>query len=305
MSLDYQVDPALAACPTEEVFRRSVSDQLGYDPFRDDAPHRVVARAHAATQGTEGLVRWLDASGAVEGERLLTSATPSCEDLVREMAFAVVVQIQLFIAAAPPGPAPTAASSTPVPERPPPPPTPEAAPPGHRPRAARDPDAPRRWSGTGGLGAFATHGLSPRLNGWGRLFGAARHRSLSLELGAEASLPWDWRQPDGTGFLGQVTLGTFSPCLHVHGFSGCSVAKAGLVRIRGVGVDEVRSPTGPVAQAGLRVGAALAAGRRFLFTPRVEALGTLTPLTVELNDVGVWTTPAATVLGGIDVAYRF
>ena len=308
VSLDYQIDPALAPCPSEEAFRRSVSEQLGYDPFRDEAPHRVVARARAATPGSEGLLRWLDANGAVEGERLLTSATPSCDDLVREMAFAVVVQIQLFIAAAPPEPAPTAiatAAPGPAPPPPPPAPAPAATRPRHRPRAELDPDAQRPWSGSAGLGAFVAYGLSPKVTGWGRLFGEARYRSVSLELGAETSLPWEWRQSDGTGFTGQIALGTLSPCLHAHGFRGCPVAKVGVVRIQGVGVDEVRSPTGPIAQAGLRVGAALAAGRHFTCTPRVEALGTLTHLTVELNGVGVWTTPAATVLGGIDVAYRF
>src|SRR5688572_5912873 len=93
VELDYVTDPALRACPTEAAFRRMLSDQLGRDPVRVGAAHRVRARAHVEPNGVVGFVRWHHATGEVSGEREMRGA--QCEDLVRAMAFAVAVQIEL------------------------------------------------------------------------------------------------------------------------------------------------------------------------------------------------------------------
>lgn len=311
VSLDYQVDPDLEACPSEAEFRRTVSEQLGYDPFRAGARHRVLALAEAATPGIAGRLRWEDANGSVEGERVLTSATRDCAAHINEMAFAVVVQVQLFIATAPPEstplPAPAGdspARPTPRPPGPPPPPA-DASGSGRHPETLVPSPTSGRWSGMVGAGPMIAYGLSPKVNALGRFLGAVRYQAVSLELAAAASVPSHGRQTDGTGFVSHVALATLAPCLHARAFSGCAVGALGMMQVRGLGVDEVRSPSGLLLQAGIRGGVALELGRHVTCIPHAEALGTLTRWTVELNQIGVWSVPPVSVLAGIDVAYRF
>jgi hypothetical protein len=100
-------------------------------------------------------------------------------------------------------------------------------------------------------------------------------------------------------------MATLAPCVHVQSFSGCAVAKLGQMRVRGLGVDDVRSPSGLFGQAGVRLAVSQALGRHLACMVYAEVLGTPTRWTVELNHVGIWTVPAASFLGGIDAAYAF
>src|SRR4030081_1322085 len=96
VALGYEIDPALRGCPTEAEFRRAVVLQLGYDPFRSDAPHRVVAEVQESERGIEGQVVWTDAAGNKEGERRLASPSRDCGEFARGLIFAMAVQIQLL-----------------------------------------------------------------------------------------------------------------------------------------------------------------------------------------------------------------
>ena len=89
VDLQYQPDPDLAGCPSEEAFRAMIGEQLGYDPFRAGAEQKVVARARAAEHGLQGHVEWYDASGNPRGERELGSESTDCAALARAMSFAI------------------------------------------------------------------------------------------------------------------------------------------------------------------------------------------------------------------------
>jgi hypothetical protein len=103
-ALDYAVDPALDGCPVAADFRRDVARQLGYDPFRDSAPQRVVVRVSVGGGARiAGRIEWRGANDEGEGERTFWSRSESCAELVRGMAFAMTIQIQL-LAASGPGP---------------------------------------------------------------------------------------------------------------------------------------------------------------------------------------------------------
>jgi hypothetical protein len=143
------------------------------------------------------------------------------------------------------------------------------------------------------------------MSGVGRLFGAVRHDPFSVEAGAEASLPVTKRLADGSGFRSSVIVATLAPCVHVQRFSGCAVAKLGQMRVHGLGVDEARSSTGLLGLAGLRLAVSQPLGRHMACMLHAEALGTAMGLHVELNHTRVWTMPAASFLGGADVAYVF
>jgi hypothetical protein len=96
VSLDYATDPALADCPSAADFSQSVIRQLGHDPFRPSAPRHLVVRLSAKGGRLAGLVEWRDAADQWEGERTFSSRNETCAQLVRTMALATAVQIQLL-----------------------------------------------------------------------------------------------------------------------------------------------------------------------------------------------------------------
>ncbi|HXU63312.1 MAG TPA: hypothetical protein VN962_16545 [Polyangia bacterium] len=124
VSLDYQADTALSGCPGPDEFRAHILRQLGRDPFVQPAPHRLVVRIAPKGIRLEGRVEWRDAQDQWEGERTFSARNESCEQMVRAMALATAIQIQLLALASPPGnPTPPTVDALP-PEPPNQPPTP-------------------------------------------------------------------------------------------------------------------------------------------------------------------------------------
>ena len=96
MSLDYQTDPALAGCPSPADFRKAIVRQLGHDPFRDNAPRRMLVRLYPTGARMGGRVEWRDANDQWEGERTFSSRNESCAEMARAMALATAIQIDLL-----------------------------------------------------------------------------------------------------------------------------------------------------------------------------------------------------------------
>lgn len=150
-----------------------------------------------------------------------------------------------------------------------------------------------------GLGPQADLGVAPRVTAEGRLFFTARHAAWSAELGTAAGLPITDREDSGGGFRERVLLGTLGICGHFDPFALCGLGRAGQIRVEGFGVDVPESPSGFLVQAGVRLAAQQAMGV-FAGGLHAEVLWTMTRPTVTLNEVGVWTMPAATFLVGFD-----
>ncbi len=104
VSLDYQTDPALTGCPSAAEFRKAVVRQLGHDPFRENAPRRMVVRLSPTGARMAGRVEWRDANDQWEGERTFSSRNGSCADMARAMVLATAIQIDLLAMAEPAGP---------------------------------------------------------------------------------------------------------------------------------------------------------------------------------------------------------
>ena len=51
VALEYIADPT---CPESEVIKAIVVERLGYDPFRQDAPNRVLVRLERAIAASRG-----------------------------------------------------------------------------------------------------------------------------------------------------------------------------------------------------------------------------------------------------------
>jgi hypothetical protein len=315
VDLKVDIDPTLLGCPSVAEFRNIVGQQLGYDPYRADAPLRVQIRAQAVEHGIEGAINWNDSTDKRVGERQFSSRNRDCHELMVTMGFVVAVQIQLLAVDQTTGPTPTpqpanaeladsssSQRSETVAVRTVPTPQGEAPPPAQPPESAR-PSEP--WLAMAGMGPSVGYRLGPSLIAQGRLFVAIQHARASLELAAEASLPSTTDQDDGGGFRHSLVLGTIAVCGHHRFASACGLGKAGQIKVRGEGVDVPASPTGFIAQAGPRLAATLALGDHWVLLTHAEALVLLTPWTVELRHTAVWKMPRVGAVAGIDLAFRF
>ena len=156
-----------------------------------------------------------------------------------------------------------------------------------------------------GLGPAVGIGLGPDPVAQGRLFFAVQYGMGSIELGAEASLPSTTRQPGGGGFRHQLILGSLAACGWYRSISACALTKLGRIQVQGIGVDEPASPAGFVAQVGPRLAYSLGLGEHVMLLGHVDALYLLTPWTVYVNHVAVWTMPRFAAVAGIDLAVNF
>jgi hypothetical protein len=306
--LDYQTDATLDGCPGEATFRSMVSDQLGYDPFRSDAPLKVVARTRADAAGIRGSIEWYDAAGNPRGERELLSPDAPCTAHARALSFAVAVQIQLLAReaedAASDTPRAKAADTVPAPRESPRAPSATLAR-----DAGRSDSSPLEtrpaWRFALGAGPFVTLGSSPQAAPGARLFAAARRGWFSLDAGAEATLPTSYSPAGTAGFEQHLALGSLAGCVVMQSWSACFVNKLGRVYVRGFGVDLPRDAAGVVALTGAR----LALGREFsgtwLAALRLEPLASVGSWDVTLSERTVWTTPLLSLSMGIDVALLF
>ena len=305
VALDYRVHSTSAGCLDERSFRTTVSDQLGYDPFREDASRRVNATTRDTEHATLGIVVWTDGRGTQQGERLLESENRDCAEVTRAMAFAIAVQIQLLATEG--GEAGSASMKT----EPPTAPTPDTRRPNLLPSQSRadeylsetPPDRKVRW--LAGVGAGAAFGLAPTAAATGRVAIAARFGSVSGEIGGETSLPSTWQAPDGSGFKLRFSLVSLGVCAHWDRFFGCPLGKLGSVSVEGFGVDEPRRSSGFLSEVGARVGLSETFGSRIVGALRLEVLANPSPWTARLNGDDVWTTPAVALTVGANVLWSF
>lgn len=308
--LDYQVEPGLAGCPSDEAFREMVAAQLGYSPFRANSQYRVVARAGADSGQIQGFVEWQNDAGVRRGRRELRAESLDCPAFARAMSFAIAVQIQLFTQEVERGEtsAPPATSESPGTSASVAPPSQ----PGTDPLAAvvrSDLDhasaESSRWRFLIGGGPLLSFWLTPATAVGGRVFAGVNRGSWLAELGLEASLPGSYRTTNEQGFDYHVELGSLAGCALLRPFSGCVVGKLGRFSVTGFGVDVPRSPAGLLVQVGPRVALSEVVGGRWLGALRFEGLVTVAPWEVTLNHTEVWRTPLLTLSAGLDVAALF
>src|SRR5262245_44014251 len=81
--------PGASTCPSAVALHKEVRHQIGYDPFRADAPHRLTATITAAVtrHGREftGSLQIQDAAGHVVWEQTKMTTTGPCATLVMAM----------------------------------------------------------------------------------------------------------------------------------------------------------------------------------------------------------------------------
>lgn len=336
VGLHYETDAAAGPCWDESEFRKNVARRVGYDPFRDTAPVNMAIRVSGSARALDGTVEWRNAQGAPIGERRFVAKDGNCLRLLNEMSFAVGLQIQLLRSETPgqddgPPVAATPSAREPVANQ-----VPSdtektqrsspaglasatlesrAAPSKRAPEPARalpnsamvgeEVRAPSRWSAWVGAGPSLALGMAPSATASMRVFFAARRSSLSIEIGGQASYPTTLRQSDGSGFHEWLIGMNTALCAHRNVVSACALGGVSQVRVAGMGVDQPRTPTGLIVHAGLRLATTLDLGGPWFIIVRTDALGLLTPCTVDLNQAAAWDMPRLGALVGIDAAARF
>lgn len=295
VDLDYWADPALPDCPEAEEFRDAIRRQSGYDPFQSGARHRLRAELLSNGSGTRGVITWSDDSGQVYGERDLRLEQRDCRELAPMVAFAIVVQLDLFNhQRTPTGPrdAPDTPSSGP--------PRPDADV-DEAPAPGGDRGTAPRWQLALGLGPFVGAGFTSEFAFGGRAFVDARREYLRAEVGVEGSAPRVTPTGGGEGFEENLILGSLATCAGSTSVVGCVVGKAGSYRVRGVGVDVPRSSSGLVVQVGPRLSVGHGLSPSWAGSIRIDLLVALRPWGVQLDHEEVWRSPALGVLVGLDL----
>ena len=303
--LEYQADEQ-AGCVGEDELRRMVTDQLGHDPFSADADRRLAITLTRTEAGFQGRIVWTEADGRRLGERLVTSRSRDCREIASNVAFAVVLQLQLVergaLDAADDGQSagpPTAAdeSNRAAPTVPPPNPSTEAP-------AAVGQASTTPLQLAVGAGPALGIGMTPDATAFGRLFVAARFGALSAELAADAALPVTLHEPDGTGVVVNALGSTAAGCGHISFASACLLGRLGWIRARGTGVALPSTGWGHFGEVGMRLAASRELGR-FIVGVHADGLVMLTRWNVVLNDAVVWSVPRVGAVVGADVALLF
>jgi hypothetical protein len=315
VSLEYEAEEGLD-CPTETEFTETVTARLGYSVFvPPGAGQRLRIEISRGRERTHARIEWFDREQNSEGERRLRSDSPDCEELARNLAFAVAVQIQLHASALePPKPEPESEPETETEPRsdsaPAAPPKPSSTP-----KAVVPPLAPgsehRPVSRGGepswflGAGVLVRSGLSPELAMGGRAFGALATGPVLFELSVHATAPSSLTQSDGSGFNAYEVGASLAPCLRLRALAVCGVGTASQLRVQGEGVDRTRSPSSLLAAAGGRVQLLLPVLSRLGVLAGGEVVAILTPRTVLLNDGEVWSTAPVAVTVSLNFAGIF
>jgi len=293
VSLDYQTDPALAGCPSAADFRKAIVRQLGHDPFRENAPRRMLVRLYPTGPRMGGRVEWRDASDQWEGERTFSARNESCAEMARAMALATAIQIDLLAIpeqAAPEKPAAEAklpaakladakpsvvASAPPVVVE-----TTAPAPPSGEPRIAVDV----------GVGALQDFGDAPIFVVPRLAVAVGRPSALGIRLAVSGLGP----SSDVTRTEGVAQMGRFVMTLELVRFFRTGrlvqpVVAVGAgwqdVRVKGVSADAAKDHQGQVFSALVTAsgGLAFALAARLSFVVEVEALLFWPSVTVEVG----------------------
>jgi hypothetical protein len=246
------VGPGTKSCPPEQALHDEVARRMGFDPFKPDAPDRIVATLKPSARGVMATVERFD-SKDVPQWRPKTNETRDCAALVTAMG--IYISFMLLPPVVPPEaatltPSPSPTSSSDVsPDPPKVEPTPPHAPdspevdePTPRrsdPLQSLVPPSPRRWAVRLAISGGFGFGVAP----------ADVAAVLSAEGGVQWRLTPDWVFSGALGVLysprasaampaemsrEQVEIGTtlvtsvLAPCVHKHIFFGWVFGCVGL-----------------------------------------------------------------------------
>lgn len=219
-------------CPPASVLRGELARRLGYDPFVEAAPLRVVATVTREKNALAGSMELHDSTGTLIWSKPTTPAT-DCQTVVLEMAGKLAFRLDPLVypsapAELPPLPAPKPKEEpSPVPVEPP----------------TEAPAAGRVVLGLSSQIVISAAGAS------GGLIGALGWRWPLSSPGMDLSVGMEFRfdAPSSTriddvrpGATMQTYLmgGSIVSCLHGRHLFGCAVASGGAIEVASEGLDD-------------------------------------------------------------------
>ncbi len=318
--LRYERSDDAAQCPDAQGLRDTVAARLGYDPFRDAAPTTVHATITRNRRRLRGRVEVTNAAGATVGTREIESSRRDCAEIASAMALAISIVIDpLSLTRPPPPPAPVVPPSPPPPPPPPPvvvvEPIASPPPPPPPPIVRRAPPPPsRRPAVEVALGGGVTLGHTPAATASVAASVALRWNLVSLALeGSHAFL--SSAELAGVGEVqASLASGRIVPCLN-HRFSPrfeasvCGVLALGALSATATSVDLARPAAAFYAAVGARLAGRFALSPLLGLRARVDLLGNVTPVSLQIRDGGrervVWSTSTASLTAGLDLVATF
>lgn len=275
------------SCPDALALTDAVAGRLGYDPFvTTGGDLRISVHFTRTADGVTGLVEALDPAGEPKGEKKIASKRGDCAEVAQAVTLTIAILLDprtgLVERPAPSKPEPDPLA--PIAEVRPAPPPPAPEPPALVPRVR--------------VGFLGTIGAEPGPSIAGRVGFGVGHRVWSVDAEFRADLPREATNGDKRETSG-LLLGAVVPCLRRGVLEACAVVAVGALR-SDVSAGSPPTVTTLHAATGPRVSAVLPLGAMLALVLSAEALFILTPTTVRVDGVDVWSPPV--VSGGLGAA---
>jgi hypothetical protein len=302
-SLTYERQSGAEACPDEPELREQVKVRLGYDPFQNDAPHRVSVRIAPHGKGLRARIQTSDASAtpnATTAVRELDGEGDGCDELLQSVVLAVSLAIDPRSFAGP-----RAAPLPPSPVAPEPPLLPSKAP-----VAAPPPSSPSASPWTIQIDAAARigFGLVPNVSLGPVVDVRVGQRRWALVAEAGADLPTSSRYEAGSsgpGVQASLLRGGLGACGILAWLSLCGRVDFGALEGSGTGMTVATTATTFYADVALGAGLDVPIASGIHAIARAEMLAPLTRTPLEIGMAHVWTAPTLAGSFALGVGYRF
>jgi len=324
--LDYARSNGAASCPDRDALASAVVKRLGYDPFFPVARQTIVVQILDGEAGFRAEMHLVDADGIIRGSRELRESRDHCDELVASLALAISIALDPSAAltddATDPASIASPANSSQLDSAEPPavettdnstrserlvPVAPSASDARRRAPSAQPNAASAPAAALLGLRAsvFGSVGVAPALAAGFRFGLSMRHDWFELIGEFSDQLAASRDASEGGTVRVSVQAGSLVPCFALGAFAGCAVFDVGSLKAEGIDVAQ------PVEQRLL----SLAVGARAELEPHlfdqlygfinVDALKSLTPVTLRLRGENVWQTPFASILGSVGMEWKF
>jgi hypothetical protein len=295
--LDYTLTARDQSCPDEAELRRGVGELLGYDPFRDEAPSRIVASVNSGRREFVARIVLHSATGESAGERELSAA--DCKELGSAVAFAIALAVDPML---PSRQRQREQEKAPPPPRPPPEPKPAVVA-----RSLAEPPPPARpppgepWRLRLGTYGSLSFGSAPAPAVGAAALVGVRRGELSVSIEARRNLPaGDDAEPRGR-VQASLSAASLVPCYHAGVLVACLLGTLGALQGEGEGVAEPRKDTSLHAAVEARAGLELPLASSIALAAFAGLGAPLTRTTLQVNDQDVWTTPALVSTLGLGI----
>ena len=320
--LEYARSERAAGCPDREALKSAVTKRLGYDPFFPAARQTIVVEIMDAKDGLRAQMHLVNERGMIVGSRELSERAEQCDELVASLALAISIALDpsaaLDVQPEPtPDPPSGSGDAQNEPQKPETEPVRDATPaPTVAPSSAikkkksesRPSDGGKRGRGipsTVRAQGFSALGVAPSLAVGFRLGGSLRWGWFQLVAEFADQLPASSEASGGGSATASLYQGTLAPCIAGSWLAGCALLNIGALQSEGRDIPNPAKKSSAYAALGARLEASPQLVSRLRLLVDLDALKSLTPVTLRLRGEDVWKTPFVSLSLGVGLALQF